>query len=253
MKHYHLIGIGGVSMSAIALLLRDAGHLVTGSDRQSSEIVRRLQESGIKVAIGHDARNVKPADVVVYTAAIPQDNPEMVEARARGIRLIERAEMLGALMDTYRHRVAVSGAHGKTTTVAMIGAILERAGLDPTVLFGTDRDNLRRGGRLVIVTEACEAFGSFLHMRPSIAVVLNIDADHLDYYGTVEKVEDAFRKFAELVAGDGCIVACADDDRVRRILRHHLPNQSGGKVSASLAAREGESGIAARVVWFGLR
>ena len=238
MKRYHFIGIGGVSMSAMALLLHDAGNVVTGSDRQSSEIVRRLREAGIQVAVGHDARNVGLADFVVYTAAIPKDNPEIQEARRRGIPLVERPEMLGRLMESYKHRIAVSGAHGKTTTVAMISVVLERAGLDPTTLFGTDRDNLRRGGRSVIVTEACEAFGSFLHLRPSIAVVLNVDADHLDYYGTIEGVEDAFRKFAARVDEKGCVIACADDARVRRILSRGVP-------------AEARAGVAGRVVWFG--
>jgi len=237
-KRYHLIGIGGVSMSAIALMLHDAGHLVTGSDRQESDTVRRLRDAGIEVVVGHDARNVDSADVVVYTAAIAQDNPEMVEARSREIPLIERPEMLGKLMESYEHRIAVSGAHGKTTTVAMVSAILENAGLDPTTLFGTDRDNLRRGGRSVIVTEACEAFGSFLHLRPSIAVVLNIDADHLDHYGTIERIESAFREFASRVDRDGCVIACADDARVRRVL-------------PPLLSGEGRGEIRRRVVWFG--
>ena len=238
--HYHLIGIGGVSMSAIALMLHDRGCVVTGSDRQDSDTVRRLRAAGVEVAVGHDARNVGGADVVVYTAAIADDNPELLEAKRRGIPVIERPEMLGKLMESYEHRIAVSGAHGKTTTVAMTSAILERAGLDPTTLFGTDRDNLRRGGGSVIVTEACEAFGSFLSLRPSIAVIVNIDADHLDHYGTVERVEEAFRDFASRVDEDGCVIACSDYARVRRVL---LPLLSG----------EGRGEVKRRVVWFGVQ
>jgi UDP-N-acetylmuramate--alanine ligase len=237
--HYHLIGIGGVSMSAIALMLHDRGCAVTGSDRQESDVVRRLRAAGVEVVVGHDARNVNGADAVVYTAAIAQDNPEIVEARRRGIPVIERPEMLGKLMESYERRIAISGAHGKTTTTAMISAILEHAGLDPTALLGTDRDNLRRGGQLVIVTEACEAFRSFLSLSPSIGVILNIDADHLDYYGTIERVEAAFREFAGRVDVDGCVIAGWDDARVRHIL---LPLLSG----------EGRGEVGRRIIRFGI-
>ncbi|MDH7601998.1 MAG: UDP-N-acetylmuramate--L-alanine ligase [Armatimonadota bacterium] len=238
-KHYHLVGIGGVSMSAIAMLLQNAGHRVTGSDRQESDVTRRLRDVGIDVYIGHDAKNIEGAEVVVYTAAVGSENPELAEARRRGIPTVERPVMLAELMNDYKHKIAVAGAHGKTTTVAMITSILEHAGWNPTALLGTDRDNLRLGGHEVIITEACEAFGSFLCLEPSVAVVLNIDADHLDYYGTVERVEEAFRQFAYRVRPGGFVVACADDVRVRRALKPFDEHK-----------QEGSSEI--KLVWFGL-
>lgn len=220
--HYHLIGIGGIGMSWIAHILHDRGEVVTGSDRQENDVVRRLRSAGIRVSIGHDAENVREADVVVYTAAVTADNPEMVEARRRGIALLERPAMLDRLMEPYRHRVAVSGTHGKTTTTSMISSILEAAGLDATALIGADvrslGGNVRLGRSSIVVTEACEAFESFLHLHPSMAVITNIDADHLDYYGTIERIEESFRRFLSQVDPDGSVVACWDDPRVRRVV-----------------------------------
>jgi len=222
--HYHLIGIGGYRMSAIARVLHAQGDIVTGSDRQESERIRQLRDEGIKVAIGHCESNVDNADIVVYTAAVSADNPELIAARNRGILIIEGAELLGRLINPYKHRVAVAGTHGKTTTTAMINAILVHAGLDPTALpIGGDarpcEENVRIGSGQIAITEACEAYGSFFHLRPSIAVITNIDADHLDYYGTIEGVEEGFRRFVERVDTDGCIVGCWDDKRVRSVLR----------------------------------
>ena len=233
--HYHLIGIGGYRMSAIARVVHAQGEIVTGSDRQESDRVRQLRAEGIEVAIGHCEANVNNADVVVYTAAVSADNPEMIAARNKGVLLIEGAELLGRLIDPYKHRIAVAGTHGKTTTTAMINAILVHAGLDPTAFpIGGDakacEENVRIGSGQVAITEACEAYGSFLHLRPSIAVITNIDADHLDYYGTIEGVEEGFRRFVECVNADGCIVGCWDDVRVRRVLE----------------------GCGRKVVWFGL-
>lgn len=214
------MGIGGVSMSAIALMLQNAGYEVTGSDRQDSEIIKILRKHDISVFIGHDAKNVEGADVVVYTAAIASDNVELVEARRRGISTVERPVLLGQLMADYEHKIAVAGAHGKTTTVAMTTAILEQAGWHPTALLGTDRDNLKLGEHRVIITEACEAFGSFLFLKPSVTVVLNIDADHLDYYGTIDQIERAFQQFMAQTEPGGYIIACADDNRVQRVLQN---------------------------------
>jgi UDP-N-acetylmuramate--alanine ligase len=229
-----LIGIGGIGMSAIAQVLHEQGAAVKGSNNTENEVVRRLRAEGIEVTVGHDAANVDGADIVVYSAAIPDDNPEIVEARRRGLPLLERPVMLGRVMDPYRRRVAVSGTHGKTTTTSMIDAILVRAGLDATTLIGGDVSALGRNARLgsgsIVVAEACEAFGSFLHLRPSIAVITNIDADHLDYYGTIERIEDGFRQFVKNTDPDGCVIACWDDTRVRKVL----------------------DGCGRRVVWFGL-
>jgi len=209
-------------MSAIAQILHERGETITGSDRQESEITQRLRSVGISVSIGHSAENVNGADVVVYSAAIPADNPEMVRARERGIPLLERPVMLGRVMEPYMHRVAVTGTHGKTTTTSMIGTILDRAQIDATILVGGDvgalGGNARSGSSSIVVTEACEAFGSFLNLYPSLAVITNIDADHLDHYGTIESVEDGFRQFTGNVDKDGCIIACWDDERVRAVL-----------------------------------
>lgn len=232
--HYHMIGIGGIGMSAIAQVLHDRGEVVTGSDRQENDVVRRLRAEGIEVAVGHDARNVNGAQVVVYSAAIPEDNPEMVEARNRGLELLERPVMLGRLMEPYRNRIAISGTHGKTTTTSMVSAILGHAGVDATSMIGGELaelgGNAKLGAGSTVVVEACEAFGSFLHLRPSISVILNIDADHMDYYGTIERIEESFRQFVENTDEGGCVIGCWDDPRVRKVL------ESCGR----------------RVVWFGL-
>ena len=232
--HYHLIGIGGSGMSAIAQILRDRGETVSGSDRQESETTRRLSASGIGVHIGHDGGNINGADVVVYSAAIPPDNPEIQAARERGIPVLERPAMLGEIMKPYRHRVAVSGTHGKTTTTSMLNCILEEAALDATALIGGDLKTLGGNAKLgrgsIIITEACEAFESFLHLHPSIAVITNIDADHLDYYGTIEDIQESFKQFLTQVDPDGCVIACSDDPRVRTVAE----------------------GCGRRVVWFGL-
>lgn len=209
-------------MSAIAHILHGRGEVVSGSDRQENDATRRLRSEGVKVCIGHSAANVNGADVVVYTAAIPKDNAEIVEARSRDIPTLERPAMLGRLMEPYEHRIAVSGTHGKTTTTSMVNMIFDRAGLDASALIGGDLKSLggnaRLGGGSIILTEACEAFESFLHLHPSVAVITNIDADHLDYYGTIENIEDSFRQFVSQVDKDGCIVACWDDARVRKVL-----------------------------------
>ena len=209
-------------MSAIAHILHGRGEVVSGSDRQENDATRRLYCEGVKIFIGHAAVNIDAADVVVYTAAIPQDNPEIMEARSRGIPTLERPAMLGRLMEPYKHRIAVSGTHGKTTTTSMINMILDRAGLDASALIGGDLKSLGGNARLgngsIILTEACEAFESFLHLHPSLAVITNIEADHLDYYGTIENIEDSFRQFVSQVDEDGCVVACWDDARVRKVL-----------------------------------
>lgn len=231
---YHFIGIGGVGMSAIAQILHAKGAVVSGSDRQESNITRRLRDSGMKVTIGHSAENINGADIVVYTAAIAKNNPEMMEAQRRGLPLVERPVMLGKLMEPYQHRVAITGTHGKTTTTSMVSTILSCAGADATVLIGGDvkslGSNVRLGEGGVIVAEACEAYGSFLHLYPSIATVLNIDVDHLDYYGNVEHIEEGFRKFISQIDADGCVVANVDDVRTRRVVDN----------------------CSRRVVWFGL-
>lgn len=220
-------------MSAIAQILHERGESVSGSDRQENDAVRRLRAAGVRVAVGHDAANINGADVVIYSAAIPAENPELANARERGIETIERPAMLGRLMAPYEHRVAISGTHGKTTTTSMVSVILDKAGMDASVLIGGDvksmGGNARLGNGSTIITEACEAFGSFLHLYPSIAVITNIDADHLDYYGTIERVEESFIKFVSQIDESGCVIGCSDDPRVRKVLE----------------------GCGKRVIWFG--
>lgn len=219
---YHLIGIGGSGMSSIARVLHARGCKVTGSDRSENITTARLRESGIDVKIGHDASNVGDAAVVVYSAAIPADNPEMIAARESGIELVERGEMLGRLMKEHKIRVAVTGTHGKTTTTSMIDLVLHRGELNPTSLIGSDivelGSNARCGGDEIFVTEACEAFRSFHHLDPTIAVITNIDADHLDYYGDIEHIEESFKQFIDRVDPNGVIIACSDDKRTMKVL-----------------------------------
>lgn len=218
---YHLIGIGGIGMSGLAHILHGRGDVVSGSDKQGSDAVDRLRAEGMNITVGHDAAAVLGADIVVYSAAISQDNPEIVEARRLGIPTIERSVMLGRLMEPYRYRISVSGTHGKTTTTSMIDAIFESGGLNATTLIGGNLaslgGNARLGDNSIILAEACEAFASFLQLHSSIAVVTNIEAEHLDYYATAENVEKAFRQFIDRVDADGCVIANWDDPTVRRV------------------------------------
>jgi len=211
----HFIGIGGAGMSAIALVLAAAGCDVQGSDRTEGPYTRALRDAGIPVFIGHEVANIGDMERVVYTRAVPQDNPELVAARERGLPVLERAEMLGELYELFDRRVSVTGTHGKTTTSGLLASILVRCGADPTVLVGGDVLDLHGGARLgrssTIVAEACEAYGSFLHLRSSLAVVTNVDADHLDYYHTFDGVKQGFVQFMNAMDQDGVVVACADD------------------------------------------
>lgn len=211
----HFIGIGGAGMSAIAQVLRAAGCLVHGSDRSESPTVQMLRRQGIPVFIGHDASNIGDAERVVYTRAVTETNPELQAARKAGLPVIERAEMLGDLYGLFRERVSVTGTHGKTSTSALLGHILVQCGKDPTVLVGGDSINLgghaRLGASSMIVSEACEAYSSFLHLKSSLAIVTNVDADHLDWYGTFDRVKNSFVGFMQEVDEDGVVVACADD------------------------------------------
>lgn len=222
MEHtrYHFVGVGGISMSGIARLLVGRGYQVSGSDVRATHITRQLEKLGVRVCIGHDASNVNGATSLVVSAAVPPDNPEVLEARRKGLPVIARAEMLGRLMSE-RRSIAVAGTHGKTTTTAMVATVLCGCGLDPTVLLGGEVQglggNVRSGDGPYMVAEACEAYGAFLHLRPDIAVVTNIDADHLDYYGTLDGVRAGFARFLSQVSKSGCAVLCADDPNVREV------------------------------------
>jgi UDP-N-acetylmuramate--alanine ligase len=208
-------------MSGIAELLANLGYEVSGSDARQSDITDRLARLGVTVHVGHAAERVGNADVVVTSTAITADNPEVEAARARGIPVIPRAEMLAELMRLQRG-IAVAGAHGKTTTTSMIALVLERAGMDPTAVIGgrlsVFGSNAKLGRGAYIVAEADESDRSFLRLSPSIAVITNLDREHMETYGTFEAVQHAFAEFANKVPFDGLVVACADDRGVRAIL-----------------------------------
>ncbi|RPF46779.1 UDP-N-acetylmuramate--L-alanine ligase [Thermodesulfitimonas autotrophica] len=218
----HFIGIGGVGMSGLAALLLLRGHRVTGSDLKPSALTERLQAQGATVYKGHKAENVGAAELVVVSSAIGPENPELLAARERGIPVMRRGELLSAVLRGYRG-IAVAGAHGKTTTTAMVGAVLMAGGLDPTILVGGNwpaiGGNFRMGGGPCFVTEADESDASFLLLSPEVAAVTNIENDHLDYYGSVENLIRAFRDFLGRVAPGGIAVVCWDDPNLRALAR----------------------------------
>lgn len=217
------VGVGGSSMSGLAGLLKEMGYRVKGSDRTASHKTEALVKKGIPVCIGHDAQNVRGADLIVYSAAIKPDNPERAEASRLHIPQIERAALIGQLMEGYEARIGVSGTHGKTTTTAMLAQVLVECGTQPTIHIGGELDavggSTLLGKRDVFLTEACEFSGSFLQFKPNVAVILNIDEDHLDYYKDLDDIERAFAAFAALTPSDtGLCVGWGDDLRVRRVM-----------------------------------
>ena len=220
-RRVHFVGIGGIGLSGIAELLMNLGYEVSGSDAKRSEITDRLARLGVTVYDRHAAHQVGAADVVVISAAIGDANEEVAAARARGIPVIPRAEMLAELMRLQRG-IAVAGAHGKTTTTSMIALVLEHAGLDPTAVIGgrlsAFGSNAKLGRGAWMVAEADESDRSFLRLSPSIAVITNLDREHMETYGTFEELQHAFAEFASKVPFDGLVVACADDPALRAIL-----------------------------------
>ncbi len=218
----HFIGIGGAGMCGIAEVLFNQGYVVTGSDLRCSKVTARLAHMGIKVFAGHAAGNVSAADVVVYSSAVPNDNAELLAAEKAGKPLIPRAEMLAELM-RYRHAIAVAGTHGKTTTTSLIASVLAEAGLDPTFIIGgvlnSAETNARLGESRYLVAEADESDASFMHLQPLVAVVTNIDADHMATYGgDFENLKQYFVNFLHNLPFHGLAVLCADDPAVREIL-----------------------------------
>ena len=208
-KRVHMVGIGGVSMRPLALVLKDRGINVTGSDMNSSGSTEELLRSGISVAIGHREENIQGADCIVRTAAARNDNPEIAAARASGIPIFERAEAWGMIMREYRNAICVSGTHGKTTTTSMVTHVMMEAKKDPTVMIGGALPLLgaghRVGGGDTIVLESCEYCDSFLNFYPTLAIILNVEADHLDYFKDLADVQKSFRAFAGL-ASQGILV-----------------------------------------------
>jgi UDP-N-acetylmuramate--alanine ligase len=219
-RRIHFVGIGGIGMSGIAELLANLGYEVSGSDARRSSVTERLEKLGVKVKVGHEVQHVGDADVVVMSSAIGSANPELVEARRRGIPVIPRAEMLAELM-RLKYGIAVAGAHGKTTVTSMVALVLERAGFDPTAVIGgrlsAFGSNARLGRGDYMVAEADESDRSFLKLSPSIALVTNIDREHMESYGTWEALQQAFVDFANKVPFYGCVVICADDPPLRAL------------------------------------
>ncbi|MCA0275327.1 MAG: UDP-N-acetylmuramate--L-alanine ligase [Proteobacteria bacterium] len=219
----HFIGIGGIGMSGIAEVLHNLGYKVQGSDQSDSANVQRLRAKGIECFVGHKAENLGDAEVIVVSTAIKKSNPELIAAREKLLPVVRRAEMLAELM-RFRNAVAIGGTHGKTTTTSMVATLLDAGGLDPTVInggiinaYGT---NARMGEGEWMVVEADESDGTFLKLPADIAVVTNIDPEHLDHYGTFDKVREAFRQFVENVPFYGFGVMCTDHPEVQALVSH---------------------------------
>ncbi len=226
-KKIHCIGIGGIGLSAIAEILISRGYQVSGSDMRESEITEKLIENGANIFLGHRARNVEGAELIVYSSAVGSDNPELTRAKELGIPAITRAQALGALMEEYENSIAISGTHGKTTTTSMVSLILKHAQKTPTILVGGNlseiNGNVYVGENKYFVTEACEYMDSFLSLKPKIEIILNIDSDHLDYFKDVEHIASSFDKFARLVPQDGAVIAYDANPFVKRIVEE-MPN-----------------------------
>ncbi len=222
-RNIHCIGIGGIGLSAIAEILISRGHNISGSDMSESEITENLKEAGAVIYNSHRKENVENADLVVYSAAIAEENPEMIRAREKDLPLASRAEILGILMDEYRAGIAISGTHGKTTTTSMVSLVLDEARLDPTILVGGRLEeiggNVKVGGGDFFVTEACEYRDSFLELRPDIEVILNIDSDHLDYFKDIDHIVSSFEQFAKNVPENGKIIAYDSNPFVSEVIK----------------------------------
>jgi len=227
-KKLHFVGIGGCGMSAIAKILIKKGYSVSGSDIRESANTIRLRELGIIVHIGHDKTNVRGADLTIYSSAIPAGNVEMEESLASGIPVQKRAQMLSWIMDQFRTRIAVAGTHGKTTTTSMIATVLTRCGLDPTFMIGGEANDLDGNARLgtgqYVVAEADESDGSFLVLHPTMAVITNIEPDHMEYFGTIDRMINAFSEFATLLPDDGVLVV-GGNGRSNEAIMNNIKNK----------------------------
>jgi UDP-N-acetylmuramate--alanine ligase len=221
-RHIHLVGVGGIGMSGIAELLINLGYRVSGSDLKASEVTRALAAKGGAIFTGHSRGHVADADVVVYSSAVGLDNVELLEAADRSVPVIPRAEMLAELM-RLKHGIAVAGAHGKTTTTSMVASILNCGGLDPTVVIGGRLDiwggsNAKLGQGEILLAEADESDGSFMALSPTIAVVTNIDREHMDHYGSMDRVRDTFVNFINKIPFYGTAILCLDNEEIQRII-----------------------------------
>ena len=221
-KHIHLVGIGGIGMSGIAELLLNLDYFISGSDLRKTEVTEHLSDLGGKIFLGHRPQNIDGADVVVFSSAVKGDNPEIVEARERSIPVIPRAEMLAELM-RLKYGIAVAGSHGKTTTTSMVASILTEGGFDPTVVIGGRLNiwggsNARLGRSDFLVAEADESDGSFLALSPSIAVVSNIDHEHIDFYRSMDNLRKTFIDFINKIPFYGRAILCVDDKEVQGLI-----------------------------------
>jgi len=219
----HFIGIGGISMSGLAEILLEHGYKVSGSDMKASQKTESLARKGAEIFIGHDKENIRDKDLIVYTAAISENNPELAGAKELNIPTMDRAEFLGLIMQGHKYNIAVSGTHGKTTTTSMLSHIALKAELDPTVLVGGDLDiingNVRSGDSEYFITEACEYKASFLKFFPFIGVILNIDADHLDFYKDIDDIQNTFIKFSKLIPENGYLICWAEDEKMDKVIQ----------------------------------
>ena len=224
-RHVHFIGIGGISMSGLAEILLGKGFRISGSDNNASALTKHLEEAGAVVMIGQSADHISPdTDLVVYTAAIHPDNPEFIAAKEQGIPMLSRAQLLGQIMQNYDLPINIAGTHGKTTTTSMCAHILMRAGLDPTVTLGgilpSIGGNIRVGGTKYFVAEACEYTNSFLSFFPKIELILNVDADHLDFFKDLDDIASSFHRFAALIPEDGTLIINRDTAKYDVVTDH---------------------------------
>jgi UDP-N-acetylmuramate--alanine ligase len=223
-KHYHLIGIGGIGMSGIAQLLLGCGIKVSGSDLKESPITQELKNLGAQIFVGHNQQNIKGADLIIYSSAIKQDNPEIIEAKSLRIPLIKRAQALAQLMQD-KTVITVTGSHGKTTTTSLVSYLLLEANLFPTVAIGGILKNIDTnaclGNGKFFVAEADESDGSFLYYRPRYSIITNIDREHLDYYQDFDKELQAFREFLNRTQNCGCVFCCNDDPNLKQMLKDY--------------------------------
>jgi len=249
-KHIHLIGIGGISMSAVAETLKNWNFYVTGSDLNSSTITDTLIEHGIPVVIGHDTENASKADFIIYSAAISNTDPEILIAKEKGTKLVGRGEFVGYLTKMYNEAICVSGTHGKTTTTSMLSVCFINAHKDPSIEVGAILDdiggNYRVGNSEYFILESCEYMGNFLKFFPNTAIILNIDNDHLDYYKTFDNVIKAFQDFAKLVPEDGLLITNADDKNCyalkdiakSKVITYGIENQDADYIAKNIVFDE---------------
>jgi len=241
--HIHFIGIGGVGMSGIAFILLNLGYKISGSDLKSSEITDKLASKGVTFYEGHYKKNVKDADLVVISSAIPETNPEIQESKKKHIKIIKRAEMLARIMN-HKSGIAIAGTHGKTTTTSMIGFLLEQSGFDPTVIVGGEGNNFKGNAKFgsgdYVVAEADESDGTFLKLNPKIAVITNIEDDHMEYYKNMDNILLDFKKFIDKIDTKGKIILCTDCNNVQKLQKNNENNSItyGIKNQADFMAKE---------------